>query len=145
MRYAWVENNQIRDIAFGNPVELYHPDVAAFYTTQVPDDAANGDGWMDGQIVKPEPPSPAEPFAPTPPKVSPVEFKLLFTSAERLAIKAARATDPVVDDFFDIVDDPRLTEVDLALQSTQNGLAYLVNQSLLSEERKAIILTGVIS
>jgi hypothetical protein len=30
-----------------------------FYDTLVPDDAANGDGWVDGQLVKPEPPPPA--------------------------------------------------------------------------------------
>jgi len=53
MKYVWIENNRIRDIAPGNPTEFYHPDVAAFYDTQVPDDAANGDGWVDGALVKP--------------------------------------------------------------------------------------------
>lgn len=55
MKYAWIENNRIRDIAPGNPAEFYHPDVAVFYNTEVPDDAANGDGWIDGALVKPEP------------------------------------------------------------------------------------------
>lgn len=32
-----------------------------FYNTQVPDDAANGDGWVNGQLVKPEPAPPAPP------------------------------------------------------------------------------------
>ena len=60
MKYAWIENNRIRDIAPGNPAEFYHPDVAVFYNTEVPDDAANGDGWIDGALVKPEPaPEPA--------------------------------------------------------------------------------------
>jgi hypothetical protein len=60
MKYAWIENNRIRDIAPGNPAEFYHPDVAVFYNTEVPDDAANGDGWIDGVLVKPEPaPEPA--------------------------------------------------------------------------------------
>jgi hypothetical protein len=60
MKYAWIENDHIRDIAHGNPAELYHPDVAVFYNTEVPDDAANGDGWIDGVLVKPEPaPEPA--------------------------------------------------------------------------------------
>lgn len=81
---------------------------------------------------------------PLPPfkKVSPVEFKLLFTSQERVAINAARAADPVIDDFFDIVDDPRLTHVDLGLQSTQDALSYLVAKSLLTEDRKSEILRG---
>ena len=60
MKYAWIENDKIRDICQGgNPAECYHPDVAVFYDTQVPDDAVNGDGWVDGQLVKPEPPPPA--------------------------------------------------------------------------------------
>jgi hypothetical protein len=53
MKYAWIENNQIKDIAWANPSEIYHPDVAKFYTTQVPDTAVNGDGWVNGAIVKP--------------------------------------------------------------------------------------------
>lgn len=60
MKYAWIENQRIRDVAHSNPSEIYHPDVAAYYTTQVPDDAANGDGWVNGALVKPEPPAPAE-------------------------------------------------------------------------------------
>jgi hypothetical protein len=62
MKYAWIENNKVRDVAHSNPAEIYHPDVAAFYTTQVPDDAVNGDGWVNGALVKPEPapePTPA--------------------------------------------------------------------------------------
>lgn len=49
---AWIENEQIRDIAHSEPFEIYHPDVAKFYDTEVPDDAVNGDGWVNGQLVK---------------------------------------------------------------------------------------------
>lgn len=59
MKYAWIENDRIRDVCHGgDPAECYHPDVAKFYDTLVPDDAANGDGWINGQLVKPEPPPP---------------------------------------------------------------------------------------
>lgn len=61
MKYACIENEKIRDVAHSNPAEIYHPDVAVFYDTQVPDDAANGDGWVNGQLVKPEPAPPAPP------------------------------------------------------------------------------------
>ena len=77
-----------------------------------------------------------------PAKVSPVQFKLLFTGPERVAIKAARATDPVIDDFYSIVEDPRLTHVDLGLQSSMDALAYMVGLGLLTDERKSEILTG---
>ena len=53
MNYAWIENDKIRDVAISNPTEIYHPDVAAYYTTQVPDNAVNGDGWVNGALVKP--------------------------------------------------------------------------------------------
>lgn len=52
MKKAWIENGAIRDIAQGNPVEIYHPDIAAFYNVDVPDEADRGDGWVDGALVK---------------------------------------------------------------------------------------------
>lgn len=55
MRKAWVENERIRDIAPGNPTDWYHPDVAVFYDTEVPDEAENGDWWANGKLIKPEP------------------------------------------------------------------------------------------
>jgi hypothetical protein len=53
MKYAWIEENKIRDVAHDEPSKIYHPDVAKFYDTQVPDNAANGDGWVNGALVKP--------------------------------------------------------------------------------------------
>lgn len=70
---------------------------------------------------------------------------LLFTSTERVAIKAARVTDPIIDDFLDIIEDPRLTSVDLALGSTQDALSYFTALDILAAGRKAAILTGVIA
>jgi len=62
MKYAWIENDKVRDVAHSDPEEIYHPDVAKFYDTQVPDDAVNGDGWVNGVLVKPEPaPAPTSP------------------------------------------------------------------------------------
>lgn len=144
MKKAWIENERIRDVAPGNPEELYHPDVAKLYDTNVPDDAENGDGWVNGTLVKPVVPEPVDPPAPVvvPPKVSPVQFKLLFSPQERVAIKTS--TDPVVQDFFEIVNDPRLTYVDLGLQSTKDAIGYLQSEGLLTGERAAAILTGTL-
>ena len=75
--------------------------------------------------------------------ISPVQFKLLFTSEERVAIKSARTTDPVIDDFFDIIDDPRLSEVNLKLTSTIDALKYLVTKNLITEVRKNQILNNL--
>lgn len=75
-------------------------------------------------------------------KVSPVEFKLLFTSPERIAIKQLIETDQVIEDFFSIIDDPRLTCVDLGLNQTVDALSYLVQLDVITADRKAEILTG---
>ena len=55
MKYAWIEDGRVRDVAHDEPSKIYHPDVAAFYTTQVPDDAENGDFWTNGFLIKPDP------------------------------------------------------------------------------------------
>jgi hypothetical protein len=145
MKKAWIENGVIRDICPGDPNELYRPEVSELYSADVPDNAANGDGWVDGALVKR--PAPAQEHIEEPvqrPRVSPVEFKLLFAPQERVAIKSARANDPVIEDFMEIVEDQRLTYVDLNLKSTQDALGYLVAKGILTEDRKAQILDGTL-
>lgn len=61
MKLAWIENERVRDVCLGDPSAYYHSDFAKFYDTQVPDNAVNGDGWVNGQLVKPEPPPPLPP------------------------------------------------------------------------------------
>ena len=56
MKLAWIENGRIRDIAPGNPADLYHPDVAKFYDTEVPPGTENGATLVDGEWVNPPPP-----------------------------------------------------------------------------------------
>ena len=70
MKYAWIQDGRIRDIAIADPESIYHPDVAIFYDTQVPDEAKNGDFWTNGFLV-------AQPVAPTP---QPVEFARKWTA-----------------------------------------------------------------
>ena len=149
MKKAWVENNQIRDICPGNPDDYYHPDVAILFNIDVPDSTLREASLVGGEWVNPITPEPVtpepvttEPAVPEDINVSPVEFKLLFSSLERIAIKAS--TDPIINDFFEIINDPRLTFVNLGLQSTKDALSYLVASTILTEERKAQILTGVI-
>ena len=135
--FARVINDVAVDVS-STPAEQFHPSIAEQFEP-VPDEVQAG--WVrneDGEWEAPAP-SPSEAT-----KVSPVEFKLLFTSAERVAIKAARATDQVIDDFYDIVEDLRLTFVDLGLRSTQDALSYMVAQGLLTDERRSEILAGVV-
>jgi len=73
-------------------------------------------------------------------RVSPVEFKLLFLSSERIALR--NSTDPVIQDFYDIVDDPRLTFVDLTIPATTDALLYLQSQGVISDRRRLQILNA---
>ena len=142
MKKAWIENNVVRDIANGNPAELFHPDIAVNYDTDVPDDIIVGATLENGVWVNPapiEPPETTEPVVEYK-KVTPIEFKLLFTSTERIAVK--QSTDAIVQDFYELTNDPRLNHVDLGLKSTQDALAYMVSIGLITDERKAEILAG---
>lgn len=137
--FARVENNTAVDVST-DPAAQFHPDIAAQFVA-VPDTVQRGWRQVAGEWQAPEPVA-APGTAVQPPKVSPVEFKLLFTAQERVAIKQARATHDMLDDFFSIVDDPRLTFVDLGLQSTQNALLYIQGLNLITDERRLEILAG---
>jgi len=147
MKKAWIENNTVRDICVGNPAECYHPDIAAHYNTDVPDETVNGATLVDGKWVNPIAPVKPAPAAIT---VSPIEFMLLFTSPERVYIKSIRNTDPVVGDFMDIVEHPKLSLVNLALESTQQAVDYLLSKlaeaGIITPDqvagRRAAILSG---
>ena len=144
MKKAWIENNTLRDIAQGDPTAIYHPDIARLYDTEVPDEAQNGDSYVDGVwTAKPVPEYVApEPAAPVPPKVTVIEYKMLFTSQERIAAKAS--TDPVIVDLRELMDDPRTSHVDLSLQSISDALDYMTATGLIAAGRKAEILTGTV-
>jgi hypothetical protein len=51
MKKAWIENNKVRDIAQGNPAEIYHPDIAAHYDIDIPDDIEAGASLVNGVWV----------------------------------------------------------------------------------------------
>ena len=53
MKYAWVENDTVRDICPGHPDQHYTPEIAAFYNTQVPDDTQMGATLISGTWTNP--------------------------------------------------------------------------------------------
>jgi hypothetical protein len=138
MKYAYIENNIVKEVVQSNPFQLFGQGYAALFI-DAPDEAQQGWVFNNGLFT---PPIPVV-VAPQPILVSPVEFMLLFTSPERVAIKAARLTDPIIDDFLDIIEDPRLTFVNLSLGSTLAALDYMIYTNLIAAERKAEIVTGV--
>lgn len=126
MKYAWIENGKVRDVAHSNPAEIYHPDVAAYYTTQVPDDAANGDGWVNNALVKPVIPEPI----PAPRQWTADTFRTSMTLAEKTK--------------WDNDSAPEVKTVKAELPKELAGatelLEFLVGSNVISAETKAKIL-----
>ena len=139
--FARLINDVAVDVSTG-PTNQFHPDIAAQFE-QVPDEVQAGWIRTDGQWSAPEPTPQPEPV-PTYPKVTPVQFKLLFTSPERVAIKGARATDPVVDDLLDLVEDPRMEYVDFGLKSVRDSIENLATAGLIAPERVGEIIIGTL-
>lgn len=74
------------------------------------------------------------------PALSRLQFMRRFTQAERIAIRAARASDPVIDDFMgllEMTDEVRLDDPD-----TIAGIQFMVSQSLLDPARADEILNS---
>lgn len=88
--------------------------------------------------------APVTPLLPTPERVvSPVEFARLFTSAERIAIRAAAANNVALADFYDMLqlaDVVHLDHPDVLAGLTAMTAA---DPQLLTAPRKARILTGL--
>lgn len=125
--YARIINNIAVDVT-DDPASRFHPAVASEFES-VPSEVEQG--WIladDGTwSAPPPPPAPEEP-EPQRPKVGPTEFKLLWSIQERLKLKELRPNDPIIDDFFEIIEDPRLTEVNLGLASTADSVNYCLSQ-----------------
>lgn len=121
--YARIVGGCAVDVVTVDPATLFHADVAEQFVT-VPDDTQHGDVLnADGSWTKHVPAVPAEPVAPPPPTITPPQFKLLMLPDLAEIMEAAK-TDVTMATFLDVVNDPRLTEVDLSLQSVQNGIQY---------------------
>lgn len=140
-KYARIINNTAVDVTTA-PTEQFHPALASEFVS-VPN--AVQPGWIKaGNSWAPPAAEPAQVNPDAYPRLTPVQFKLLFTAPERLAIKAARATDALLDDAFDLLDDPRLAEVDLNLQSNRSLIAHLAENGLIHPDRVPQILTGAL-
>ncbi len=151
--FARVVDNVAVDVSV-DPADQYHPDIVAQFES-VPESVSRGWRLIDGVWT-----APSDSFNPAAqpeaervyPVLSPVEFKLLFTSEERIKLYELRNADPVLNDFLLILDDARLTEVRLERPSVQRGLdlclallltAGVISDQTAADQRKADILEGV--
>lgn len=122
----------------------FHPDLAALFEA-VPDDVEQG--WReseDGTWTAPALPPPAAPHAP-PASAFVIDiptFKMRFTPDQLDAIRAS--DDATVKAFLrEIVDDPRTTNVNLALPYVQGALMLLASLDLIGSDDVAAILAPV--
>ena len=142
MKYARIINGIAVDVRTESPDGYFTPEIAAEFV-EIPDNVK--DHWIltGTEWAAPVIPEPVvvEPLIPI---ISPVEFKLLFTPQERLAIKAEQANDAILDDLFSMLDDPRLKEINLNLESNKAVMEYLQSKELITAQRKAEIMTGIL-
>ncbi len=128
-------------------VDCFHPDIADQFTecpnNVVPNSTVDEDGdWI---IAAPAQPAPAPVVYP---RVGPIAFKLLFTSAERIKAKELEETNAAIKDFWSLLDDVRTTEIDMNLASVRGAIEYTLTAvksagvTLTVASRLAQILTG---
>lgn len=126
------------DVTTMPPTSVFYPTLAAEFII-VPDGTVNGATYSDG--VWTNPPAPIPPVKPAfRTLVTRAEFFMLFTGAERVAIRAS--TDPGVVDYMLVINDITSTPVDLTHPEVKAGLDYLVSKSLLTSDRETTILQG---
>lgn len=146
--FARIIGNIAVEIA-SNPVAQFHPTIASEFV-EVPAEVKAG--WvLDGETwVAPAVPEPTPTPEPVYPTVGPIHFQMLFTSEEAVAAEAARSTDPVLNRFWKLIEDPRTDVVNLGLQSVQQAVEYTLTVAQAAgvdldvPERKSQILTGVL-
>lgn len=129
MIYARIIDSRAVDVT-DNPTGLYHPTIAAEFV-EVPAEVKRGwiyDTDADQWNAPPEPDADPVDSPVRYPVISPLDFTMCLTVAERLAAAEIAKTDPVLNDFWVIIKDPRLTEVDLNLQSVRDAVVYLFEQ-----------------
>jgi hypothetical protein len=145
---AGVERRCITEIVSDGLYQTFGPELRAQYQ-RVPPEAFPAAVWVDDRWVSPATldPNPEPASIPSfgrlsalPAHLPVADFKLCFSAAERIAIKAS--ADPIVVDFLDIVDDPRCVEIDLAHPQIQAAIAYLEAIGMLARGRAAEILAA---
>ncbi len=142
MKHARIENGQVLEVIAFNPTGKYHESIVWH---EVPDDVEAGWTTTDNiNFTEPEPEPGGEPPVEREEKfINVMPFKLSFLPQERLAINNLRATDPVIDDFYTILDDPRCIRIDLNLPSIQAAVNSFVGKIPgFTQERADQVLSG---
>ena len=146
-KYARIENKLVIEtlsIPSGANIENYFVPQIAQQFIACPDEVEQNWTYEDGEWKEPKLPEPPEPPGPPEPhyetRIGKAEFLMLFTSEERVAIRAERNNDPIVSDFFSVLEISEF--IDVKEDTTINGVNYLASKNLLTPQRAAAILKG---
>lgn len=150
MTYARIVDGKVKEIISFDPTGRYPEE---WDWVECGDDIVQGasyDGSDFANPVAPELPDEEQTYRT---KITRVEFKSLFTIAERVGIRKAReytgsdetqvTVKYTLDEFYDVLDDPQLTVIDLQAQSIAEGLEALQAANFITAERKDQIALGV--
>lgn len=139
MRYALINGGRVVNVIMCDPAAV---DEIQGHDAVVQTDTA-GPGWAwtaEGGFVAPEPEPMPEPEPDYGPALALVDFLRRFTVAERVTIREARKTDPIIDDFMGLMESAGT--IRLRHPDTLAGLGYLVQQGKLTDERADEITGG---
>lgn len=132
MRYAKIFDSKVENVIALNDEDVH---LMPSDWELVKSDTANiGDDYINSVFIAL---APAQ-VQPIVKKIDAIDFKLRFTAQERVAIYAS--TDPLIVDFRMLLDDLRLQNVDLTLQTTIDAVNYLATQGLIDVGRVSEIL-----
>lgn len=135
MNYARIDGNGlVLEVIQGDPAKQFHPDLAKAFQ---PVPAEVKAGWVKSGSNFTAPAPTPEPEIPEPPKqpLPKSEFLAFLTRAERTALRGARDTDPVADDFLLMLDETGV--VDLTSDDGEAALAHFVAQGYITAARAA--------
>ncbi|WP_372826544.1 hypothetical protein [Polaromonas sp.] len=156
---AWIENNQVRDVAQGIPQDIYAPAIAVLYDTDVPDGTVNGATLVAGVWTNPPPPPPAPPYVPSPAPpelrhVTNLAFRNRFTPTEKVDLEIASLDDPTATMAarkqaaglrVALKDQESASYIDLDRDDTRAGVEMLEAAGLIAAGRAAIVLDAQVT
>lgn len=137
IRYALISGGRVTNVVMIDPDDQDQIErIMESCDAMVPTDASGpGWGWTPGGGFTAPPES--VPLNPADVVLSRADFLRRFTLMERIAIRSARAADPVIDDLLAMLEST--DTVRLAHQDILSGLAHLQQHGYLTPERAAEI------
>lgn len=137
IRYALISGGRVVNVTMVDPDDQDQVEhIMDSCDAMMPTDTA-GPGWewtQEGGFTAPPEPVPLNPADVV---LSRADFLRRFTLTERIAIRSARAADPVIDDLLAMLEST--DTVRLAHQDILSGLDYLQQHGYLTPERAAEI------